>query len=354
MHAPTMLSSELLLSWYYQNKRILPWRKTKNPYFIWISEIMLQQTRVETVHDYYLHFLACFPTIHDLANAPQQNVLKVWEGLGYYSRARNLQKTAQIICQQNNGVFPNTYAELLKLPGIGPYTAGAVASIAFDERVPAIDGNVYRVSSRFFGFRENIERPSSQRALRDMVANCLPTHSVGDFNQALMELGATICIPVRPKCELCPIQNQCDAWIEGDAPSLPIHEKKPPQKEMDVTLCLATYKDKIVICKRKEQLLKGLYVFLLLEGNLNKANAQNSLNKIGLQTLSPKQLGEARHVFTHRIWNMHLFHFQLMEVPPDNVLNDLCAKMVDRQELLSLPFPTAMRTAKQNALSLLP
>lgn len=225
-----MLYSDLLLKWYNKVKRDLPWRHTKDPYHIWLSEIMLQQTRVETVKVYYARFLKMFPTVSDLANAPQEQVLKAWEGLGYYSRARNLQKAAQVIMEEHHGCFPDTYEAILALPGIGPYTAGAISSIAFGIPVPAIDGNVYRVSSRFFGVREDVGSPAVQKEIRHLVQESIPTENPGDYNQALMELGATICSPGMPACDLCPWNEHCDACMEGDAEVLPVHEKKTPGK----------------------------------------------------------------------------------------------------------------------------
>src|SRR5699024_2231009 len=183
---------EPLLAWYDAVRRDLPWRRTCDPYRIWLSEIMLQQTRTETVKSYYNRFLALFPTVADLAHAPQEQVLKVWEGLGYYSRARNLQKAAQVIMSVHGGAFPASYEGLLSLPGVGPYTAGAIGSIAFGLRIPAVDGNVYRVASRFYGIREDVGRPVVQRRIRDLVTADIPADRPGDYNQALMELGATL------------------------------------------------------------------------------------------------------------------------------------------------------------------
>ena len=222
----TLSHSELLLDWYDRVKRDLPWRHTKDPYHIWLSEIMLQQTRVETVKGYYARFLDWLPTVADLANAPQQQVLKAWEGLGYYSRARNLQKAAQVIMTEHGGVFPSSYEAILALPGIGPYTAGAIGSIAFGLCEPAVDGNVYRVASLFFGIREDVGVPRVQKEIQKLVKDSIPADRPGDYNQALMELGATHCCPGTPACDLCPWNGLCDACMEGDADVLPIHERK--------------------------------------------------------------------------------------------------------------------------------
>lgn len=345
--------NEALLAWYGQVKRDLPWRRTKNPYHIWISEIMLQQTRVETVKGYYARFLAQFPTVDALARAPEEAVLKAWEGLGYYSRARNLQKAARTVAFELDGTFPNCYEEILKLSGIGAYTAGAIASIAFGERVPAIDGNVYRVASRFFGIREDVGIPAVQRRLHDFILESLPDDNVGDYNNALMELGATVCIPASPRCEVCPWHMYCDAFAEGDADLLPIHEKKRPPKAMDVAVCLLTFGDSILVMRRKQRMLHGLYVFDLIEDESTSEGALDTLRNQGLHAQYLGELGTARHVFTHRIWEMVLFHFQLKDAPSPDALTALDGRMVNREELYALPFPTAMKAAYQQAISLL-
>lgn len=343
-----------LLQWYRQVKRDLPWRQTKDPYHIWISEIMLQQTRVETVKGYYQRFLALFPTIHVLAAAPEAQVLKAWEGLGYYSRARNLQKAAKIIVFEHNGYFPREYETILKLPGIGAYTAGAVASIAFGAREPAIDGNVNRVAARFFGIREDIGAPKVQRQLRGHVTASLPMEHVGNYNQALMELGATVCLPGIPKCDLCPWRDSCDAYAEGDADALPIHEKKRPPKTMDVAVCLVTYENQILVTRRSQRMLQGLFVFDLIEEETDEARICEALLEQGLACApSPTFLGTARHVFTHRVWEMRLWHFTLTTKPNDEILSALHAHFVDKPALLALPFPTAMKAAREKALTLL-
>ncbi|MEG0491815.1 MAG: A/G-specific adenine glycosylase [Clostridia bacterium] len=346
-------ASELLLAWYDHVKRDLPWRGTRDPYRIWISEIMLQQTRVETVKTYYRNFLTLFPTVSALALAPQEQVLKVWEGLGYYSRARNLQKAAQMIMELHDGQFPKGYAEIEKLSGIGPYTAGAIASIAFETRVPAIDGNVYRVASRFFGVREDIGSPSAQRKLRQLVFQSLPQERIGDYNQALMELGATHCSPAAPACDLCPWNALCDACMEGDAASLPIHEKKRPPKRIDVAVCLLTYEKQVLVMKRSLRMLNGLFVFDLLEDETSPARAQEQLREQGFDCHFAKDLGTARHVFTHRVWEMRLFHFTLQTPPAQSSLTALQAHMANADELTALPMPTAVKVAREQALQLI-
>ena len=204
-----------LLVWYRKNQRDLPWRHTRDPYRIWISEIMLQQTRVEAVKPYYARFLEVCPTVRELAELDEDRLMKLWEGLGYYSRARNLQKAARTVMEQYAGEMPTTYGELLKLSGIGDYTAGAIASIAFNERVPAIDGNVLRVLARVSGSYEDISSPATKTKLREALAPCIPG-SAGDFTQAMIELGATVCVPNgEPKCDACPLRRYCEAGQEA-------------------------------------------------------------------------------------------------------------------------------------------
>jgi A/G-specific adenine glycosylase len=234
----------MLLNWYDIHKRTLPWRDNQDPYAIWISEIMLQQTRVETVLSYFPRFMARFPKVKDLADAPEQDLLKAWEGLGYYSRARNLQKAAKQIMAEYNGHLPATTEELLSLCGIGPYTAGAIASIAFSVKTPAVDGNVMRVISRIKGIREDIAIPSVLHQICEEAAALVPSDRPGDFNQAMMDLGATICIPGTPACEKCPLPACCDAYKACDAELLPIKTQARAPKQISMGVGL-------VVCKNK-------------------------------------------------------------------------------------------------------
>ena len=333
-----------LLEWFDREKRPMPWRETKDPYRIWLSEIMLQQTRVDTVRGYYERFLRAFPTVAHLAKATEEEVLKEWQGLGYYSRARNLHRAAQEILRQWNGVFPDSYDAILSLTGIGPYTAGAVASIAFDRQVPAIDGNVYRAASRLFGIRENIERPSVQRDIRDAVLSQMPSERPGDYNQALMELGATLCVPGTPDCARCPLSSRCDAREAGDAADLPYHEKKAPPKPVQVAVCILEHHGKILVTRRSERLLKGLYVFVLIENETPDALPE-VLSADGLQVSELTNAGNARHVFTHRIWEMTLYRGNLTLPPGPPFTEREDYRLVSREELRALPTPTAMKAA---------
>ena len=314
---------------------------------------MLQQTRAEAVTAYYRRFLQQFPTVDALAAAPLESVLKAWEGLGYYSRARNMQKAAQEVANALSGRFPQTYEDLRKLPGIGDYTAGAVASIAFGESVPAIDGNVKRVASRLFGIRENINRPAVVRSLRKTLTQAIPSGKVSAFNQALMELGATVCIPRTPRCDVCPLSKYCDAYSAGDADSLPVMEAKKPPRPVDVAVCLMTYENRILLFKRTERLLHGLYVFGLVEDEATVNGAREYWIERGLKLRDPEDLGEARHVFTHRVWEMRIFHYRLAEPPNAQFLQEHNALLANPAQIKTLPFPTAMKAAKRAAFRLL-
>lgn len=336
-----------LLTWYRRISRDLPWRATKDPYRIWVSEIMLQQTRVETVIGYYRRFLACFPDVHTLANAPEIDVLKCWEGLGYYSRARNMQHAAQAVVHLHEGRFPATAEGLRKLPGIGAYTAGAVASIAFGEATPAIDGNVKRVIARLLGIREPIEAKASQIRLYADVAAMLRACDPGECNQALMELGAMCCRPRAPKCDQCPLTGYCDAFAEGDQENLPVFERKPAPVEVPIAVCLLTYGQQVLVVKRSERLLHGLYVFTLLQDADSPQQAQAMLLEQGLDVRFSEMHGEAKHVFTHRVWRMRLYHYILRSAPDAAWQTAHHAMLANRDGLENLPFPTAMKTAKE-------
>ena len=222
-----------LLNWYDANKRDLPWRRDRDPYRIWVSEVMLQQTRVDTVIPYYERFMERFPTVRHLAEAPEEEVLKCWEGLGYYSRARNLQAGARQVVELYGGVVPDDKAAISSLKGIGPYTAGAILSIAYNKPEPAVDGNVMRVMSRYFLLEDDIAKPSARTKIERLAASIIPEGRAGDFNQAVMELGALVCTPKSPGCLLCPVLAQCAGRAAGRERELPVKSKaKPPRPEL--------------------------------------------------------------------------------------------------------------------------
>ena len=295
--------AQKLVKWYQQNKRELPWRKDKNPYHVWISEIMLQQTRIEAVKNYYTRFMTSFPNIHALATAKEEQVLKLWEGLGYYNRARNLQKAAQIIEEQYGGKFPTQYEEILSLPGIGEYTAGAIASICFNEKAVAVDGNVLRVYMRLTNCQGNVLEPKVKKRVSLELMKILPDDS-GDFNEGLMELGEIICLPTTPLCEQCPIQRYCKAYQQQTQTSLPTRIKKENKKEENLTVFLLYYQQNIALSYRDQQtLLKNLWQFPNVEKTMDQ---EAILSWLKMQNVEGNIQGKIqnRHVFTHKIWNM--------------------------------------------------
>ena len=296
---------ELLLEWYDRSARVLPWREDPTPYRVWVSEIMLQQTRVEAVKPYYQRFLEAFPTVEALAQAPTDRVLKLWEGLGYYNRARNLQKGAQAVVEQFGGRVPASFEELRSLPGVGDYTAGAIASIAFGLPVPAVDGNVLRVISRVLCRRDNILDPKVKRRMEEEIRQILPRR-VGDFNQSLMELGAMICLPGGPpKCLLCPLNQVCRGYREGVALELPVKTKPKPRKKEDRTLfLLVSRQGRLGLQRRPEQgLLAGLWELPGAEGQLSREEAEEFLGQHGVEgELVPGP--KAKHIFSHVEWHM--------------------------------------------------
>ena len=342
------MAYSLLLDWYDANRRVLPFRGTRDPYAVWISEIMLQQTRTDTVSGYYTRFMNRFPNIAALAQADEQEVLKYWEGLGYYSRARNLHKAAQIMQREYGGRFPTTYEGVRALPGVGDYTAAAVASIAYRLPYPAIDGNLTRVLARVHGVREDVGRPSVKRLIHELGEREIDRERPGDWNQALMDLGATICVPGTPDCARCPLQAQCDAYAQGDADQLPIRAAARPPVPVDVGVGLVIAEGRVLTIKRDAALLKGLWTFLLCEGDSTPEGMARKLEALGMQANRIIPLGEARHVFTHRIWNMKLYRVDLPAMP-----GRTAGQWADAQTLTGLPLPTAMKAARRAAMDIL-
>jgi len=297
---------ELLLPWYEQNKRALPWRQDREPYHVWLSEIMLQQTRVETVRGYYLRFLEALPTVAELACCEDDRLHKLWEGLGYYSRVRNLKKAAQQIMEQHDGVFPSDYAAIRSLPGIGDYTAGAILSICFEKPEPAVDGNVLRVITRLTASREPITKLQTKQKITELLRRIYPQTRCGEFTQALMELGATVCLPNgEPDCSRCPAAGICLARKEQLWREIPVKEKKKPRKAEDKTVFLLKCGEKLAIRKRDSKgLLADLWEFPNVDGMLD---AQTVLELAVQWECQPKELVKSvgkQHIFTHIQWNM--------------------------------------------------
>ena len=302
------LLTRRLLAWYRANARDLPWRQTNDPYRIWVSEIMLQQTRVAAVLGYYARFLEAFPTVEALASAEEDKLMKCWEGLGYYSRARNLQKAARLVTEQYKGHFPADYAKLLELPGIGEYTAGAIASAAFDLPFPAVDGNVLRVMTRLTDCHEDIALPATKAMAKEWVLEHMPAapEDIRIFNQALMELGATVCAPnVTPRCEDCPLTELCLGHLRGTAETLPVKAAKKPRQTEKMTVYVLEREGRIALRKRPETgLLAGLWEFPNVSGVLDEESAAAPVTAWGLTAAEWKKKLTAKHIFTHREWHM--------------------------------------------------
>jgi len=299
---------EALLQWFAANKRDLPWRRTTEPYFIWLSEIMAQQTRIAALLPYYARFVERFPDVFALARAEEAEVLKCWEGLGYYSRARFLHRTARIVVAECGGVFPQNAGALRKLPGIGDYTAGAIASICYQEKVPAVDGNVLRVFARLRSDDADVSLPETKKALTAHLLTMMPDDA-GAFNQALMELGALVCVPGNPRCGECPVAAFCEAKKTGREVDLPVKAKKAPRKIVDVLVLLVMNRQgEILVRRRTERLLQGLWEYVLAEG---QELTEAVLSALGLSCTVTEPLGNAVHVFTHLEWHMTGFRCQV-------------------------------------------
>ena len=291
-----------LLTWYDSGHRDLPWRQNKEAYRIWVSEIMLQQTRVEAVIPYYQHFLENFPDIASLAAAPEDKLLKCWEGLGYYSRVRNMQKAAITVMEEYNGQMPDTWEALQTLSGIGSYTAGAIASIAFHRPVPAVDGNVLRVLSRLRMDGEFITLPAVKKRVETELLEVMPLDRPGDFNQALMELGATVCIPNgEPKCDSCPWNTLCLAKKNNCISEYPKREEKKKRTIEKKTVLILKEGENIAIEKRPPKgLLAGLYQFPMLDGHLEEGEVIAVLKEKGMMSVRIEKLPDETHIFSHK------------------------------------------------------
>ena len=332
--------AEKLIDWCASVRRELPWRLSPTPYHVWVSEIMLQQTRIEAVIPYYARFLEALPDIRALAEVDDDKLLKLWEGLGYYSRARNLQRAAKRMMAEYGGELPRKAEELKKLPGIGDYTAGAIASIAWGEPEPAVDGNVLRVMTRVLKWSDDIMLPKTRVEIAGLLRKCYPTgERAGLLTEGIMELGETVCLPnTAPKCDGCPLNTMCRASLDGEVDQYPV---KSPPKERRIeqrTVLLLRCDDKYAVHKREGKgLLAGLWEFPNLDGRLDEDQACEAVHAIGGEVLSIKLCGEAKHVFTHVEWHMRGFLVELgTELPgffwktPEEIGRDC-------------PIPTALR-----------
>jgi A/G-specific adenine glycosylase len=331
-----------LIGWFAEEQRELPWRKDQDPYKVWVSEIMLQQTRVDTVIPYFNSFLENFPTVEALANADEEKVLKAWEGLGYYSRVRNLQSAVREVHEKYGGRVPDSPEGISSLKGVGPYTAGAILSIAYGKAEPAVDGNVMRVLSRILLIWDDIAKPSSRKIFEEAVRKLISHENPSFFNQALMELGALICTPTSPSCLLCPVRDHCQAFHEGVQNELPVKTKKKKQRSVQLAAGVFTNEEgKILIRKRPESgLLANLWEFPTVELTLDFQRHRHQLEEhfeeqYGFKPHVHNALGQIDHVFSHLIWNINVFsggfNGKVTETPQ--------LKLVSEEQIQEYAFP---------------
>lgn len=337
----------LLLDWYRRKARVLPWRSDPTPYRVWVSEIMLQQTRVEAVKPYFLRFLEALPDIPALAACPEDTLLKLWEGLGYYSRARNLQKAARVVMERYGGELPASFEALRELPGIGEYTAGAIASIAFGLPYPAVDGNVLRVISRVTGSDEDIAGPRVKGEMGEAIRAILPPEA-GDFNQSLMELGACVCLPGgEPLCGSCPLGEICRARALGLQTLLPVKAAKKPRQVEERTILLVWNPAGQVAIRRRPAagLLAGMWEPLNLPGRLDRRQSLDALSSLGIAVLSLERMPPSKHIFTHVEWRMTGWRAQAASgsALPESGVVWAAPGELERD----YPFPSAFRGARE-------
>lgn len=351
------LITENLLNWYDLNRRILPWRVNRTPYGTWISEIMLQQTRVAAVIPYYEKFLHTFPDLSSLASADEDRVYKIWEGLGYYSRAKNLIAGARFCLEHFGGTLPADYETLLTVPGIGPYTAGAIASLAFGQAVPAVDGNVIRVASRLYAWFVSPQDPKARVRIADRIGALLPEDRPGDFNEALMDLGASVCIPGKPDCPNCPLSNFCEGFMLGKQKDLPLKKAKKDKPTKEYTIVVLTVDDHVFIRKRPDTgLLSNLYEFPHYPGYLHPGELEDTLlSDFGLprcRIVSIESLGGASHEFSHLRWEMEGYHIKCSEPHEKSALPLPLSEDAGEgafypvREAKKLAFPSALKVYK--------
>ncbi|NLN33447.1 MAG: A/G-specific adenine glycosylase [Flavobacteriaceae bacterium] len=330
-----MTFNSLILIWFDNNQRNLPWRDQSDPYKIWLSEIILQQTRVAQGINYYLNFVATYPQIQDLAAASEQEVLRLWQGLGYYSRARNLHATAQFIVENLDGKFPDNYKDLLKLKGIGPYTAAAIASIAFNETVSAIDGNVFRVFARYFNLHLDISESKTRNYFFELGNKIIDRERPGDFNQAVMELGATVCLPVNPKCELCPVNDSCEARAKKTIQELPIKTKKTKVSHRYFHFMEISDGENYLMTKREgKDVWKNLFTFPLIETSENESLPASFASEFKFE-----KTHEEIHVLSHQKLNISFWKTKMELGELKRFSEKLDAGVYSLSELDELPLP---------------
>lgn len=333
-----MTFSEKILQWYGENKRDLPWRATKNPYKIWLSEIILQQTRVAQGTPYYIKFIENFPTVQDMANASEEKILKLWQGLGYYSRARNLHATAKMVVDEYGGIFPDTYNELLKLKGVGDYTASAISSISFGEMQPVVDGNVYRVLSRYFGVDSAINSTKGAKYFKTLAFKVMSNENIRDYNQGIMEFGAIQCVPKKPCCLHCPLSASCVALQQNRITTLPVKLKKTKVRNryFNYLVVLDTQEKTILRQRKGKGIWQNLWEFPLLESEkeLNHNEVKNQLPDLLNLKDAPKMYRFNEKTIVHKLSHQHLYSlFWIVQTNAD--LNE----GINWRELEEYPVP---------------
>lgn len=330
-----------LIEWYIAEKRDLPWRRTNDPYKIWVSEIMLQQTRVDTVIPYYERFIKEFPTIELLATADEEKLLKQWEGLGYYSRVRNLQAGVKEVRENYNSIVPDTREEISALRGIGPYTAGAILSIAYQKPEHAVDGNVMRVLSRVLLIKDDIAKPKTRKIFEKAVSELIDPVDPSSFNQGLMELGATICTPTSPKCLLCPVRENCAAFYAGEQNELPIKTKNKKTKALTYDVFVVQNQEgRFLLEKRAESgLLANLWQFPMVERVVKNVETIPLLEeRFGIYFTKENEIGPFKHVFSHLTWEMNSVSGKVFE---ESTIPQTC-KWLSKEEVQAVPMPVPM------------
>lgn len=351
---PVQTFQENLLYWFERNMRDLPWRQDKDPYKIWVSEIMLQQTRVDTVIPYFNRFINKFPTLEALADAPEDDVLKLWEGLGYYSRARNLQSAVKEVKESYGGKVPDETEQVLRLKGVGSYTAGAILSIAYGKREPAVDGNVMRVFSRIFVIEEDIQKQKTKQLFENLVRKLIPAGAASYFNQGIMELGALLCTPKNPQCTLCPVREQCKGKELGIEHRFPIKTKKKKPRSQKMVVGVLHHQGKVLIRQRAGAgLLAKLYEFPNVEWNSEEAEeaiSKHLYNYYQLQTITAAVYENVKHTFTHLTWDISIFEMNII----DQHIGDIHAislpadsMWIEEKELDQYAFPVSHQKIKK-------
>lgn len=325
--------SRSLEDWFLKNRRILPWRRDKNPYHVWISEVMLQQTRIEAVISYYERFMEALPDVFSLAMVSEDKLLKLWEGLGYYNRARNLKKAAIKIVEEYGGIFPTTYSEIIQLPGIGEYTASAISSICFGENQVTVDGNVMRVFTRFYNDSSNISKDSIKKKIHNTLLSMI-SGDAGNFNEGLMELGEVICIPNgMPKCDVCPLKEGCLSYQNSNYYLFPVKDEKKVKEEVDMTVIIPIWQGKTLVRKRKSPgLLHNLYEFPNMVGNKSVEEVREWSLEFGIVENIKKSIYYT-HVFTHKKWKMQAYFVTFESVN----CQDMFYRISEVEERFALP-----------------